>query len=154
MHINNLWEKEPKMFAIVKMFGHLITVNRIKTQIFIEYLTTGAYFAENKIKEVENREHPDEKDHVSWAFAYTFFEKDYVEIEEQRVYLGKRKNISKLFYPQARLLTVDDLEKEFPEKAEQLIKNMRGLKAESEKVIYTKERTFQIFNEKNDVILP
>jgi hypothetical protein len=142
------------MFAIVKMFGHLITVNRIETQIFIEYLTTGAYFAENKIKEVENREHPDEEDLVSWAFAYTFFEKDYVEIEEQRVYLGKRKNISKLFYPQARLLTVDDLEKEFPEKAEQLIKNMRGLKAKSEKVIYTKEKTFQIFDEKNDVILP
>jgi hypothetical protein len=142
------------MFAIVKMFGHLITVNRIKTQIFIEYLTTGVYFAENKIKEVENREHPDAGDHVSWAFAYTFFEKDYVEIEEQRVYLGKRKNVSKLFYPQARLLTVDDLEKEFPEKAEQLIKNMRGLKAESEKVIYTKERTFQIFDEKNDVVLP
>jgi hypothetical protein len=142
------------MFAIVKMFGHLITVNRIKTQIFIEYLTTGAYFAENKIKEVEDREHPDPEDHVSWAFAYTFFEKDYVEIEGQRVYLGKRKNISKLFYPQARLLTVDDLEKEFPEKAEQLIKNMRGLNAKSEKVIYTKEKTFQIFNEKNDVILP
>jgi hypothetical protein len=146
--------KEPKMFAIVKMFDHLLTINRIKTQIFIEYLTTGVYFAENKIKEVEDREHPDPGDHVSWAFAYSFFEKDYVEIQDQRVYLGKRKNVSKLFYPQARLLTVDDLEKDFPDKAEQLIKNMRGLEAESEKVIYTKQKTFQIFNEKNDVILP
>ncbi|MFA7628287.1 MAG: hypothetical protein WCY37_02660 [Candidatus Dojkabacteria bacterium] len=139
------------MFAIVKMFGHLITVNRIKTQIFIEYLTTGTIFAENKIKEVEDREHPDPEDHVSWAFAYSFFEKDYVEIEDQRVYLGKRKNVSKLFYPQARLLTIEDLEKEFPDK-DILIRNLKS--ARSEKVIYTKERTFQIFDEKNDVILP
>jgi len=133
------------------MFGHLITVNRIKTQIFIEYLTTGTIFAENKIKEVEDREHPDPEDHVSWAFAYSFFEKDYVEIEDQRVYLGKRKNVSKLFYPQARLLTIEDLEKEFPDK-DILIRNLKS--ARSEKVIYTKERTFQIFDEKNDVILP
>lgn len=139
------------MFAIVKMFGHLITVNRIETQIFIEYLTTGTFFAENKIKEVEDREHPDPDDHVSWAFAYTFFEKDYVEIEDQRVYLGKRKNVSKLFYPQARLLTIEDLEKEFPDK-DILIRNLKS--ARSEKVIYTKERTFQVFNEENDVILP
>ena len=142
------------MFAIVKMFGHLITVNRIETQIFIEHLTSPAFFTENKIKEVENREHPSPEDLVTWSYAYSFYEKDYVEIEGQRVYLGERKNVSKLFYPQARLLTVEDLEKEFPEKAEQLIRNIRGLKAESEKVIYTKEKTFQIFDEKNDVILP
>ena len=140
------------MFAIVKMFGHLITVNKIKTQIFIEHLTSPVFFTENKIKEVENREHPSPEDLVTWSYAYSFFEQDYVEIEEQRVYLGKRKNVSKLYYPQARLLTTEDLKKEFPDKAEQLIRNMKSAKAD--KVIYCRERNFEIYDEKNDVILP
>ena len=140
------------MFAVIRMFNHLLTINRIKTQIFIEYLNNDVFFVGNKIKEVESREHPTPEALVSWSYAYSFFERDYVEIEEQRVYLGKKKNVSKFYYPQARLLTTEDLKKEFPDKAEQLIRNMKSAKAD--KVIYCKERNFQIYDEKNDVILP
>lgn len=140
------------MNAIVKMFGHLLTINEIKTQTFIEYRIAGTLFTEYEVKEVPNRDHPNEDDFVYWAYAYSFFERDYIEIEQQRVYLGKRKNVSKLYYPQARLLSPEDLKKEFPDKAEQLIRNMRSAKVD--KVIYCKERNFQLFDEENDVILP
>lgn len=140
------------MFAIIRMFNHLLTVNRVKTQTFIEYLTNVGFFNEDKIKEVENREHPTEEELVSWSYVYSFFDKDYVEIEGQRVYLGKRKNISKNYYPQARLMTPEELRKEFPDRAEQLIRNMKAAKAE--RVIYCKERNFQIFHKENDIILP
>jgi len=134
------------------MFGHLLTINEVKTQVFIEYLTTGTIFVKNEIKDVKDREHPTSEALPSWTYAYSFFEQDYVEIEKQRVYLGKRKNVSKLFYPQARLLTDEQLKKEFPDKAEQLIRNMKSAKAD--KVIYCKGGNFLLYDPENDVILP
>ncbi|KUK67428.1 MAG: hypothetical protein XD87_0132 [candidate division WS6 bacterium 36_33] len=140
------------MFAVIRMFGYLLTINEVKTQVFIEYLTNGGAFVGNKIKEVESREHPTPEDFPSWTYAYSFFERDYVEIEEQRVHLGKRKNVSKLYYPQGRLVTIEELKKEFPDKAEQLIRNMKSAKAD--KVIYCRERNFLLYDPENDVILP
>lgn len=139
------------MNALVRMFDHLLTINKIKTQVFIEYRMAGTLFTEYKVKEVPNRDHPNEDDFVYWAYAYSFFERDYVEVEQQRIYIGERKNKSKVFYPKARLMTMQKIKEEFPDK-DILIRNMESAKANT--AIHCKAGNFLIYDPENDVILP
>lgn len=111
----------------------------------------GTLFTDYKVEVVDSREHPNEEKFPYWTYAYSFFERDYVEIEGQRVYLGKRKNKSKVFYPKARLMTLEKIKEEFPEK-DILIRNLESSKANT--AIYCKAGNFLIYDPENDVILP
>jgi len=85
------------MNAFVKIFQHIITINKVKTQLFIEYELEPVLFPEYIAREIPAKGTPIPSEIPGWATAYSFFERDYVEIQGERIYFGDRRNQSERY---------------------------------------------------------
>lgn len=85
------------MNAFVKIFNYIFTISKIQTQLFIEYELEPVLVPEFIVRQISKRVTPDAYEIPGWAIAYSFFEREYIEIEEERIYIGKRKNCTRQY---------------------------------------------------------
>lgn len=111
-----------------------------KTRTFVCLETPGVFFSEESIREVESRDISDLEISPN-VFRFYFF--DIIETTVEGVTLKSEKiNISPDYYPNARVMTVEEVKQEVPNN-EILLSNME----EEGKVIKCQPGNFQRYDE-------
>lgn len=96
------------------------------TKHYITYFFPGAFFAEDSIQEVSDRE-PSHVTPPSRCFAFQFHSRKCATADDGTVLLGPIENKTGRYYIRGITYTADDIERLYPEK-KILIANMRGNK--------------------------
>ena len=124
-----------------------------ETKTYIEYSYPGALFSEYETKVVKSRS-PKTHKIPEGAFAFQYFDQTSKTVKvggEPQVVFGKRKNVSKTYYPDGKLYTIDDLKKDDSGDFSILISNMKC--NDWPVVIRTRRGNYQPFDEKKDELL-
>lgn len=126
-----------------------------ETKTYCEILYPGLLFSEDETIEVKSRDAHDIAKRYKNAFAFRFYDQARTKVEldgkTQTVY-GKRRNESKLYYPDGKTFTVKEIKSQLGEKEHSiLISNMEcngwG------KVVRTRMGNFQPFDSNKDKII-
>jgi len=83
-------------------------IGEMKTETYIEFFFPGSFFAESESKLVVDRNIPDSL--PEGCFAFSFYTITSTEVDGE-ILRGSRKNKSVRYYPDAMLLTIEDIEK-------------------------------------------
>lgn len=123
-----------------------------KVTTHVEYYYPGVFFAEKSSKQVENR-NPQEVELTDYCYAFQFYDLEIitVKLENGKVLENKAiKNKSHLFYPNATVLTLEDVENMSGDHFT-LIANMRCNRWK--KVVKTRVGNYQPYNEETDEVI-
>lgn len=124
-----------------------------ETKTYIEYLYPGSFFSEEETKVVKNRS-PKTHKIPNGVFAFRYFDQTSKTVRvggNPQVVFGKRKNISKTYYPDGTLCTISDLKLDNSQDFSILISNMEC--NDWPVVVRTRRGNYQPFDEKKDEIL-
>ena len=121
---------------------------QIETKHYLETYYPGFLVSDTSVEEVDHRD-PKRVELDDRAYAFRFFDRTVTTTPDGEALMGKPKNHSGLIFPEGRVMTPEDVERDMPgEKI--LISNMRcnGYK----RVVHTKfGQTFPLNDE--DVVL-
>lgn len=95
----------------------------METKHYVTFLCPGAFFPEESTREITVRD-PNRIDVPENCFAFEFYDVSRVE-ENGEILTGMPRNKTGRYYVDARILTQEDVEREFPDKTI-LLSNMRG----------------------------
>ena len=111
---------------------------------FVEFLFPGSVIPEKEVRQVENRDIPEVPE---GAFVYSFFDLNRTVVGKEEFW-GSRNNHSGKVYPNAQILTVQDVKDQIPN-SDILVANMEG--NGWDRVVRTRRGNFQPFNEGDSV---
>jgi len=118
---------------------------------YVEFLYPGSFMSETEVK---NCSHRDPKRMLKAAgkqcFAFRFFDQEVVNKEGEEL-RGKAKNYSGHYYPNAEILTIDDVKALTPRKDYKiLISNLEM--NDWDPVVRTQRGNFQPFGKNDEII--